>query len=206
MIARSRRNGRRRKAARNEAIAAAPTTPVSRRLPYSIAPWVSSSVWMTAPWHSGHVGQPSPEPVRRTAAPVKTIAVSSASAIVVIRAYSGGEMRSVSAFVRMRRASAYPAPPRELARPLVVFARLSGAAGAAVAGGCAALARGALVAPLRPRSRSPGRPRLHRALPRRARRRRARAGARGLRADVHTALRRLARDVVGGSRRVGRQS
>src|SRR5881397_2013151 len=191
MIARSRRNGRRRNAARNATIAAAPTTPVSRRLPYSIAPWVSSSVWMTAPWHSGHVGQPSPDPVSRTAAPVKTIAVSSASAIVVIRAYSGGEMRSVSAVRRMRRASAYPAPPRELAPSLVVFARLSGAAGAAFGGGCAAPAGGSLVAPVRARPRARGR--------------RARARARGLRADVHAALRRLAGDVVRGRRRVGRQ-
>ena len=67
-------------------MAPAATRPVSSRLPYSMAPWVSSSVWMTAPRHSGQVGQPSPEPVSRTAAPVMTMSVSRTRAIVVMRA------------------------------------------------------------------------------------------------------------------------
>src|SRR3954447_20856703 len=90
-IARSRRKGLRRKAVRSAATAPIATKPVSRRLPYSMAPWVSSSVWMTAPWHLGQVGQPRPEPVRRTAAPVKTMSTSRPKATALMRAYSCGD-------------------------------------------------------------------------------------------------------------------
>ena len=52
-----------------------PTTPVNSRLPYSIH-WLSvsysgcSTGTMLPGKHCGHVGQPSPEPVTRTIAPV----------------------------------------------------------------------------------------------------------------------------------------
>ena len=57
-----------------------PTTPVSIRLPNSITACVESSGVSRVPWQRGQSGQPRPEPVRRTAAPVKTISVQTVSA------------------------------------------------------------------------------------------------------------------------------
>ena len=68
-IASSTRNGRRRQASTPEAIAATLTRPDSRRLPYSMIAWVSSGA-TAEPKHLGQSGQPRPEPVRRTPAPV----------------------------------------------------------------------------------------------------------------------------------------
>ena len=53
---------------------------VSIRLPNSMTPWVLSSVYSEVCVHFGHVGQPSPEPVTRTATPVTTISVNMTSA------------------------------------------------------------------------------------------------------------------------------
>ena len=64
---------------------AKPTAPVNRRFPNSISAWYSSDA---TNWSSSQVGQsvqPSPEPVRRTEAPVRTIAALSHSAHCAIR-------------------------------------------------------------------------------------------------------------------------
>ena len=63
------------RAARKHRTAIAASAKVSSRLPNSIAPWRPSSPWATydASVQRGHVGQPSPDPVRRTAAPVTTM-------------------------------------------------------------------------------------------------------------------------------------
>jgi hypothetical protein len=76
----SRRNGRRRRAPRKASRHGKPTRPVSRRLPNSMPWWERSGAPSDVSVHLGHVGQPRPEPVRRTAAPVKTMSVSSARA------------------------------------------------------------------------------------------------------------------------------
>ena len=88
-IARSRRNGRRRHASAPAATAASPTSPEISRLPYSIHACVSSG-GTAPPKHFGQSGQPRPEPVSRTAAPVKTISVSAARATSVTRWYCRG--------------------------------------------------------------------------------------------------------------------
>jgi hypothetical protein len=76
---RSGRRGRTRYASTPAAIQAPPTTAENRRLPYSIQTCVSSS-GTKVPEQSGQLGQPSPEPVRRTPAPLNTISTSVASA------------------------------------------------------------------------------------------------------------------------------
>ena len=50
---------------------------VSRRLPNSITPWmpISGVVTSESAVHCGQVGQPSPDPVNRTAPPVATIRI-----------------------------------------------------------------------------------------------------------------------------------
>ena len=58
---------------------ATPTTVENSRLPYSIQTCVSSS-GTNVPEQSGQLGQPSPEPVSRTPAPLNTISTSVASA------------------------------------------------------------------------------------------------------------------------------
>jgi hypothetical protein len=68
MIARSRRNGRRRHAARPGDERDEPDERDASRLPYSIHAWVSSGATTESP-HFGQFGQPSPDPVSRTAAP-----------------------------------------------------------------------------------------------------------------------------------------
>ena len=76
---RSRRRGRTRKASTPAAMHASPTTVENSRLPYSIHTCVSSS-GTNVPEQSGQLGQPSPEPVSRTPAPLNTISTSVASA------------------------------------------------------------------------------------------------------------------------------
>ena len=61
-------------------MAPADTSEVSTRLPNSITPWTSSSLWIEVSVHLGQVGQPRPEPVSRTAEPVNTISTSSTRA------------------------------------------------------------------------------------------------------------------------------
>ena len=75
----SRRIGRTRNASTPAAMHAIPTTVENSRLPYSIHTWVSSS-GTNVPEQSGQVGQPSPDPVSRTPAPLNTISTSVASA------------------------------------------------------------------------------------------------------------------------------
>ena len=53
-------------------------------------PWIFSSGVSDVPSQRGQSGQPSPEPVSRTAAPVKTISVQTASAAYAIRRTSRG--------------------------------------------------------------------------------------------------------------------
>ena len=65
------------------AAAAKPTRLVSMRLPNSMTPCVLSSVYSEVSVHFGHVGQPSPEPVTRTATPVTTMSVNMTSAMRV---------------------------------------------------------------------------------------------------------------------------
>ena len=64
-----------RTAATKVRTATATSTNVSSRLPNSIAAWKSSAPRgvKSSSVHRGHVGQPSPEPVRRTAPPVTTM-------------------------------------------------------------------------------------------------------------------------------------
>jgi hypothetical protein len=76
----SRRNGRRRHARSAAARHGRITTPVSKRLPNSISACEESWGVSRVPWQRGQSGQPSPEPVTRTAAPVNTISVHTASA------------------------------------------------------------------------------------------------------------------------------
>ncbi len=76
----SRRNGRRRQARIAASRHGIPTTPVSIRLPNSISAWLESSGVRLVPSQRGQSGQPRPEPVTRTAAPVKTIRVHTTSA------------------------------------------------------------------------------------------------------------------------------
>ena len=77
--ARSRRNGRRVNASTATITVSTPTTPDTARLPNSIRAWELSG-GSGVPPHLGQLAQPSPESVRRTAAPVRTISVSAASA------------------------------------------------------------------------------------------------------------------------------
>ena len=75
--ARSRRNGRRRNGEeRRRRRRASPTRPESMRLPNSITACVSSAARPPCRSTSASPGSRGPEPVRRTAAPVKTISVS----------------------------------------------------------------------------------------------------------------------------------
>jgi hypothetical protein len=67
-----------------------PTTAVSSRLPNSIAECVDSSGVKLVPWQRGQSGQPRPEPVSRTAAPVKTISVQTSSAEAATQRYARG--------------------------------------------------------------------------------------------------------------------
>ena len=73
----SRRSSRRpeRQALTNVAIAIAVSTKVRVRLPNSIAECTSRAPCgvKELPWQRGQVGQPSPEPVSRTAPPVSTM-------------------------------------------------------------------------------------------------------------------------------------
>ena len=81
-----RRSGREeRQTTTSVAMATAVSTNVSMRLPNSIAEWICSSPVGTndSSVHRGHVGQPRPDPVRRTAPPVRmmpTLATSVAHA------------------------------------------------------------------------------------------------------------------------------
>ncbi len=63
------------------------TAPVTWRFAHSIIPWVSLAergVKLSGS-HSGTVGQPRPDPVSRTAAPVTMISTSDASVITTSR-------------------------------------------------------------------------------------------------------------------------
>ena len=77
-VARSLRNGRRVNASTAAITVITPTTPETARLPNSISACVLSG-GSGVPPHFGQFSQPSPESVRRTAAPVRTISVSDAS-------------------------------------------------------------------------------------------------------------------------------
>lgn len=72
---RPRRHGFCERAAMIAQPTAAHRTYVSMRLPNSMAPWKPISLVAVRDWsvHLGHVGQPRPEPVRRTAPPVTTM-------------------------------------------------------------------------------------------------------------------------------------
>ena len=61
----------------NVATTTAISTYVSIRLPNSMTPWTPSSRWGTNELsvHLGQVGQPRPEPVRRTRPPVRMMTV-----------------------------------------------------------------------------------------------------------------------------------
>ena len=87
---RSRRSRRIRTTNRNIRMATATRTNVSRRLPNSMTPWIPiSGVFTNEPGvHCGQVGQPRPEPVRRTRPPVPTMPIcttSVAHAIAITR-------------------------------------------------------------------------------------------------------------------------
>ena len=70
-----------------------PRTPVSVRLPNSITPCTASSGVFTklSSVQRGHVGQPSPEPVSRTAPPVTTIAPLATALARATREMAAGE-------------------------------------------------------------------------------------------------------------------
>ena len=89
ITARSRRYGRRRKASSPAAAAVRPTRPERTRLPNSMSAWVCSG-GATPPPHCGQSGQPRPEPVRRTPAPVMTMPMSMNSAQNATREYCSG--------------------------------------------------------------------------------------------------------------------
>ena len=106
--ARSRRNGRRNQARIAAARQGRPTTPVSSRLPNSMNACVESSGVSRVPWQRGQSGQPSPEPVRRTAAPVKTISVHTTSAETATQKYARGVSVKPRSKIRFRRATMRP--------------------------------------------------------------------------------------------------
>ena len=76
----SRRNGVRKNARTAAARHGIATMLVITRLPNSISPWMCSSGVSREPSQRGQSGQPSPEPVSRTPAPVSTISVQTPSA------------------------------------------------------------------------------------------------------------------------------
>ncbi len=82
-----------RKTATSSAIAMTPRTPVSVRLPNSITPCTASSGVFTklSSVQRGQVGQPRPEPVRRTAPPVTTMAPLATALARATREMAAGE-------------------------------------------------------------------------------------------------------------------
>src|SRR5215217_664730 len=86
----SRRRGRRRRASTPAATQTMPTTLESSRLEYSIQACFSKA-GRNVPRQSGQSGQPSPDPVVRTAAPEKTISTRIAIADWATIAYVRGE-------------------------------------------------------------------------------------------------------------------
>ena len=72
---RSRRRGVRHSEPSTAAITATATTPVNSRLTCSMAAWFDDTSMSCSSLQLGQSTQPSPEPVRRTAAPVMTMAI-----------------------------------------------------------------------------------------------------------------------------------
>ena len=102
---RSVRLGTRRCAPSTAAMTARATRPETMRLPYSTHAWPSRAGTNSVSVQPGQSVHPSPDPVRRTAAPVTTIAVSATSASnATARKRCGDTSRSI---VTER----YPAPP-----------------------------------------------------------------------------------------------
>ena len=81
---RSRRRGCRHNEPSTAAITATATRPVNSRLTCSMAAWFDDTSTSRSSLQFGQSSQPSPDPVRRTAAPVITMAMSSPRAIAVI--------------------------------------------------------------------------------------------------------------------------
>ena len=90
---RSRRRGSRTRAPSTARMTAIATTPVKRRFTCSIAPWVLDTSTKLLRLHSGQSGQPRPEPVRRTSAPVTMITARASAASRVRRRYVAGRSR-----------------------------------------------------------------------------------------------------------------
>ena len=97
-------------------VADAPAGQVSSRLPNSMNACVESSGVSRVPWQRGQSGQPSPEPVRRTAAPVKTITVHTTSAETATQKYARG-VRLHARIRRMPRHCGEESSQRRRSRP-----------------------------------------------------------------------------------------
>src|SRR3989442_12673338 len=93
----SRRHGRRSSTSAALASASPPTTLISVRLPNSMSPWTPSAGVGTreVSSHRGQVGQPIPEPVRRTTPPVITMPTLAAREASAVRRSSADEARKV---------------------------------------------------------------------------------------------------------------
>ena len=90
---RSRRRGSRTRAPSTARMTAIATMPVKRRFTCSITPWVLETSTKLLRLHSGQSGQPRPEPVRRTSAPVTMITARASAASRVKRRYVAGRSR-----------------------------------------------------------------------------------------------------------------
>src|SRR5271168_132724 len=88
---RSRRRGLRKTEPRKAAATATVSTTVTRRFPNSTRPWNCRAGVRCPTEHSGQSAQPSPEPVRRTAAPVSTMRAVRTRARTLSRWLSEGE-------------------------------------------------------------------------------------------------------------------
>src|SRR5439155_26231867 len=87
----SRRRGRLRIDPTSVAITTTLMRLVNSRFPHSTTAWYSHGPMIRPPSHAGHVGQPSPDPVTRTAAPASTIAMFNNSAVTARRPNARGE-------------------------------------------------------------------------------------------------------------------